>query len=219
MLLCVSQTQSKFVSADLAEFYNTSGIEHVVMAPLNLQSKRRAQSCVDTCKRALKKIKEGGSCASKAIDIFLLTYKNTPSKLLEHKSPAEVMFNRRIRTCLELLRPPPRLDPELEDVRTVPRKFKFNNLVYAKQYRRNSWRWVPGVISGCIGRVMYEVTIEQGRKIRSHINQLRTRVDGNNANEVAAKLDTTSKRSLPLSLLYDAWNMIEQVHNPVEGPN
>nr|XP_040225664.2 uncharacterized protein LOC120951179 isoform X1 [Anopheles coluzzii]XP_049463858.1 uncharacterized protein LOC125906916 [Anopheles coluzzii]XP_049467105.1 uncharacterized protein LOC125908412 [Anopheles coluzzii] len=47
--------------------------------------------------------------SQEAIDVFLLTYRSTPNKLLENqKTPADVMFNRRIRTTLELLRSPPR---------------------------------------------------------------------------------------------------------------
>ncbi|XP_061506862.1 uncharacterized protein K02A2.6-like [Anopheles gambiae] len=147
----VSDNGTQFTSADFAEFCNTNGVEHIRTAPFHPQSNGQAERFVDTFKRALKKIREGGSSVSEALDTFLLTYRSTPSKLLEQKSPAELMFSRKIRTCLELLRPPQRLDPVSEG---NPRKFKMNDLVYAKQYRRNSWRWVPGMISGRIGRVI-----------------------------------------------------------------
>ncbi|XP_061519181.1 uncharacterized protein K02A2.6-like [Anopheles gambiae] len=207
----VSDNGTQFTSADFAEFCNTNGVEHIRTAPFHPQSNGQAERFFDTFKRAFKKIREGGSSVSEALDTFLLTYRSTPSKLLEQKSPAELMFSRKIRTCLELLRPPQRLDPVSEG---NPRKFKMNDLVYAKQYRRNNWRWVPGMISGRIGRVMYEVTIEQNRKIRSHVNQLQKQVDRNNTSKVTAQLDNTSNTSLPLNVLLDAWNMVEEVHYP-----
>ncbi|XP_058817027.1 uncharacterized protein K02A2.6-like [Topomyia yanbarensis] len=113
-----------------------------------------------------------------ALDIFLLTYRSTPNRALpDQKSPSEVMFGRKIRTCLELLRPPTVRTPVApSDDHTKPRFFSRNYSVYAKLYGRNGWKWAPGTIIEKIGDVMYNVWVDDRRMLRSHINQLRSRL-------------------------------------------
>ncbi|XP_055615053.1 uncharacterized protein K02A2.6-like [Toxorhynchites rutilus septentrionalis] len=84
-----------------------------------------AERFVDTFKRAVKKIREGRGSIEEALDVFLLTYRSTPSHALpDQKSPFEIMFGRKIRTCLELLRPPPvRVPVPTVDDRKQPRSF------------------------------------------------------------------------------------------------
>nr|XP_029723047.1 uncharacterized protein LOC115263809 [Aedes albopictus] len=85
------------------------------------------------------------------------------------------MFGRKIRTCLELLRPPPVRTPVQPSDDKKPRSFCRNDTVYAKLYGRNGWKWVPGTVVEKIGDVMYNVWVEDHRMLRSHINQLRSR--------------------------------------------
>ena len=108
--------------------------------------------------------------SQQAIDVFLLTYRSTPNKLLENqKTPADVMFNRRIRTTLELLRSPPRPSPSTYTSEHNPRKFNAGDPIYAKLNEVNKWSWVPGVIDEQIGSVIFKVLITSGRTLRSHI--------------------------------------------------
>ncbi|XP_062703115.1 uncharacterized protein K02A2.6-like [Aedes albopictus] len=103
----VSDNGTQFTSAEFAEFCNTNGIQHITTAPFHPQSNGQVERFVDTFKRATKKIREGKGSMQEALDLFLLTYRSTPNTYAPNGlSPAEAMFGRRIRTNLELLRPP-----------------------------------------------------------------------------------------------------------------
>ncbi|XP_062703621.1 uncharacterized protein K02A2.6-like [Aedes albopictus] len=183
----VSDNGTQFTSAEFAEFCTSNGIEHLTTAPFHPQSNGQAERFVDTFKRAVKKIREGRGSMQEALDIFLLTYRSTPNRALpDQKSPSEVMFGRKIRTCLELLRPPPVRTPvPTSNNSKQPRSFHRDDPVYAKLHIRNGWKWVPGKIIEKIGDVMYNVWVENRRMLRSHINQLRSRM----------ATDTTPKQS------------------------
>lgn len=67
-----------------------------------------------------------GSSSLRYNDI-VLTYRSTPNSVLpDEKSPAKVMFGRKIHTCLELLRlSPVRMSVPANDDRKTPRSFSF----------------------------------------------------------------------------------------------
>ncbi|XP_040172372.1 uncharacterized protein K02A2.6-like [Anopheles arabiensis] len=194
----VSDNGRQFTSAIFADFCNTNGIEHIKTAPYHPQSNGQAERFVDSFKRALKKIKVGKVSLQEALDTFLLTYRSTPNKQLEGmRTPAEVMFERKIRTCLELLRPPVQVESTSKQM--PPRKFHVGETVYAKEYRNNSWSWIPGEITKRRGNVMYEVQNAAGKKWRSHINQLRPRL---NIGTHTVQPDAT-ETSMALNILLD----------------
>nr|XP_049462478.1 uncharacterized protein K02A2.6-like [Anopheles coluzzii]XP_049462479.1 uncharacterized protein K02A2.6-like [Anopheles coluzzii] len=85
------------------EFCTTNGIEHIRTAPYHPQSNGQAERFVDSLKRGLKKISEGGASAQESLDIFLLMYRSLPNRQLENgKSPAELMLGRRMRTVSDI---------------------------------------------------------------------------------------------------------------------
>ncbi|XP_055623231.1 uncharacterized protein K02A2.6-like [Toxorhynchites rutilus septentrionalis] len=138
----VSDNGTQFTSAEFADFCASNGIEHLTTAPFHPQSNGQAERFVDTFKRAVKKIREGRGSIEEALDVFLLTYRSTPSRALpDQKSPSEIMFGRKIRTCLELLRPPPvRVPVPTDDDRKQPRSFNRNETVYAKLHGHTGWK-------------------------------------------------------------------------------
>lgn len=174
--IIVSDNGTQFTSSEFADFCAENGITHLRTASYHPQSNGQAERFVDTFKRALRKIRVSTRSLQEALDVFLLTYRSTPNRVLPEKhSPAEMMFNRRIRTSLELLRPPVKPIPVAEDVHVKKKSFNINDPVLVKKYHRNSWSWISGTIIDRIGRVMYRVNVEGGREIRAHINQMRPR--------------------------------------------
>ncbi|XP_053691563.1 uncharacterized protein K02A2.6-like [Sabethes cyaneus] len=143
-----------------------------------------------------------------ALDTFLLTYRSTPNRSTpDGLSPSEVLFGRRIRTSLELLRVPPKQTPELSEQGAADRRtFQRNDFVYAKVYKNNAWSWVPGTILEKVGNVMFNVWIQDRRLIRSHLNQLRSRLSSSAVRDQEAKQPSANK-SLPLDILLDAWGL------------
>lgn len=119
----ISDSGTPFVSAEFEEFCTRNGIEHIRTPPYHPQSNGRAARFVDTLKRGLKKISEGRRYTQEALDLLLLTYRSTRNSQIENgKSPAEIMFVRRIRTCLELLRAYPTITPVTDDAKSRRRK-------------------------------------------------------------------------------------------------
>ncbi|XP_065091133.1 uncharacterized protein K02A2.6-like [Ochlerotatus camptorhynchus] len=104
----VSDNGTQFKNSEFAQFYKTNEIDHVTTAPFHRQSNGQAERFVDTFKRAIKKLDERRSSTDEALDTFLLAYQSTPNQSApEGLSPSEIMFGRRLRTCLELLSPSP----------------------------------------------------------------------------------------------------------------
>ncbi|XP_055604914.1 uncharacterized protein K02A2.6-like [Uranotaenia lowii] len=75
----VSDNGTQFTSGEFATFCIENGIDHVTTAPFHPQSNGQAERYVDTFKRAIKKIREGGGSITEALDVFLLTYRTTPN--------------------------------------------------------------------------------------------------------------------------------------------
>ncbi|XP_058837817.1 uncharacterized protein K02A2.6-like [Topomyia yanbarensis] len=202
----VSDNGSQFTSAEFQSYCTDNGIEHLTTAPFHPQSNGQAERFVDTFKRSIKKIKEGRATMREALSTFLLTYRSTPCfSSPDGKSPAEVMFGRPIRTSLDLLRPPPdsvQFEQPSES-RPLKRECKAKDPVYAKVFVKNQWHWAPGTVLECIGRVMYNVQLDNRRLVRSHVNQLRDRAISEDLN-VSTSTDSTK---LPLNILLDAWNL------------
>ena len=61
-----------------------------------------------------------------------------------------------------------------ESSMNTSRIFAREDLVYAKLYHRNGWKWVPAVVVQKRGSVVYKLNTGQ-RMIISHMNQLKRR--------------------------------------------
>lgn len=83
--------------------------------------------------------------------------------------------------------------------------------MYAKVHRADSWQWVSGTVIEKIGAVNYNVFLdEQGRLIRSHTNQLKTRFQ---------QPDQESHQQTSLSIFFDNFGLtIPAAEPPVEVP-
>ncbi|XP_065082448.1 uncharacterized protein K02A2.6-like [Ochlerotatus camptorhynchus] len=190
----VSDNGTRFTSSEFAQFCKTNGIDHVTTAPFHPQSNGQ----------------EGRSSTDEALDTFLLAYRSTPNRSApEGLCSSEIMFGRRLRTCLELLRPSPeRPPPELSPVdlkKSSMRSFSQSDLVYAKIYTKNTWNWVPGTVIEKVGRVMYNVLTDSRRLVRSHLNQLRSRTSVC-SNQGPGSSQSSNHKQLPLQALFDTWN-------------
>ncbi|XP_055590876.1 uncharacterized protein K02A2.6-like [Uranotaenia lowii] len=170
----VSDNGSQFTSAEFATFCVENAIHHVTTAPYHPQSNGQVERFVDTFKRSLRKIREGKATIQEALDTFLLTYRTTPNPVTG-QSPADLIFGRPIRTCLELLRPPPTPNVPERQLEGKVRCFKQHDSVYAQLHSKNTWRWAAGIVLERVGRVMYNVWIEDSRMCRIHVNQMRSR--------------------------------------------
>ncbi|XP_054713650.1 uncharacterized protein K02A2.6-like [Uloborus diversus] len=100
----VSDNGKQFTSHLFDHFCKQNGIQQSTTPPYHPQSNGQAERFVDTFKRGIKKIQQGGDLQS-AVNTFLFTYRYTPNKYIGNKSPAELMLGRKLRTVLDLVRP------------------------------------------------------------------------------------------------------------------
>ena len=95
----MSDNSPQFTSTEFEKFINRYGIKHIRTAPFHPSSNGAAERVVGVLKNAIK-----ASRGSFDIQNFLLA-----NRITEHsttgRSPAELMFGRKIRTRLDLLKP------------------------------------------------------------------------------------------------------------------
>lgn len=203
--LLVTDNGTQFKSAEFSQYCCENGIRHVTTAPFHPQSNGQAERFVDTFKRAVRKIQEGEGNIKQALEIFLLTYRTTPNpNVPDGKSPAEAMYNRPLRTSMDLLRAPHEPVPATTSPAnsSQPRTFAPKDTVYAKVYANNKWTWASGIVVEKVGKVMYNIWVNNRKMIRSHINQLRARtVSGPDIEQ------TQSSMQLPINILLNEWKL------------
>ncbi|XP_062538134.1 uncharacterized protein K02A2.6-like [Armigeres subalbatus] len=213
----VTDNGTQFSSEQFAVLCRKNGIQHFRTSPYHPQSNGQSERFVDTLKRSLRKINEGES-VSESLQTFLQFYRTTTSRVLNGRTPSQLMLGR-IKTVLDLLhhqQPKPVVLNQRQDKQfnrkhgATPRGFRKGDMVYAKVYRSNTkWQWASGVIIEVIGRVNHNVLLDDwhGRKklIRSHSNQLKHH---------SSEATTGAADSTPLGILV-VWNSISWTSSTV----
>ena len=139
-----------------------------------------AERAVQAFKTGLKKITEGS--LESRLARFLLNYQTT-THATTGVSPAELMFGRRIRTRLDLLKPDlsrtvrarQEHQKKTHDAHARPRDLAIGATVYAKNFGQGP-PWLPGVIKDLTGPVSYTIEVEDGRIFWRHVDHVRVRV-------------------------------------------
>ena len=100
--IIVSDNGTSFTSQEFQTFLKQNGIQHVRTSAYHPSSNGLAERYVQTVKQGLKKITLGSM--ESRIARLLSHYRVTPQSTTG-RSPAELMFGRKLRTRLDLLRP------------------------------------------------------------------------------------------------------------------
>ena len=111
------------------------------------------------------------------LDRLLYKYRIMPHSTTG-KTPAELMFNREIRTPFHLLQPGSlctQSNPLIQSqVKSKTREFREGDLIWARSFGKGE-KWISGVIKKRLGNVTYEVKIEGKATSNRHIDHLRKR--------------------------------------------
>ena len=173
----VSDNGTAFTSADFATFIQSNAIQFVRIPPFHPSSNGRAERAVQTTKASLKRIFHNVSALTStewnlALSRFLLSQHVTPIQGL-NKSPAELLQGRQLRTCLSIILP----NNSLTSNSTVSyaNSVDIGMLVWARNYSAYGCKWIPGKIIGKKGNVLFDVLIDDNRKLVRHLDQLRMR--------------------------------------------
>ena len=179
-------------STEFSDFLKRNGVRHVRTPPYHPVSNGLAERAVQTFKEAMKRIK-GGSLNTR-LSRFLFRYCMTPHTSTQ-VSPAELMFGRKLRSHLDLLRPSTgRTVRQVQDqqkknhnVRSQSRSFVIGESVYARNYGQGS-KWLPGLVIETEGSVLFRVRLIDGRIICRHVDQLRSRIGADGPSEAEEEL-------------------------------
>ena len=181
--ILVSDNGPNFVSQEFETFLKRNGIIHKTSAPYHPASNGLAERAVRTVKQGLKKTTQGS--IQDRLSRFLFGYRNTPQTTTGH-APAELMFNRLLRTPMDLLKPD--LSRRMEEKQkrhsdqvNPARDFKPSDMVFVKNLPPGSKPiWLPGVIQASKGPRSYTIVLTDGRVVRRHCDHLRQRYEQEN---------------------------------------
>lgn len=142
--IIVNDNAANLTSREILMFYEKNGIKMLPIAPYNPQANGQAERMVQTTKTALKKFKKGDW--DQKIARFLLKQHTNPSSTTG-KSPAELMFNRKLKTALDKISPvyedPESVEPRYSGIRKISPGCR----VRMRNFRSNEPKWT---VATCI---------------------------------------------------------------------
>lgn len=178
--IVMSDNGPEFASNSFREFARNWNFQHTTSSPRYPQSNGQVERAIQTVKNIMRKTKYDQS----DLNIALLEYLNTP---ISHEipSPAELMYNRKLRSIVpcspDLLRP--NVQTEItKKLNSRQQQQKINYDKRAKQLKNLSIgqkvkvridnRWVPGVVKGLSGPRSYLIAMETGNILRRNRKHL-----------------------------------------------
>jgi transposase InsO family protein len=94
----------QWVSEEFRQFCQTNGCQHIKSTPYHPKTNGLAEHAVRTFKKRMSVAKSSSTDINTGLRKFLMSYRNTPHKSMG-RSPAELLFCRRLQTRLDLLKP------------------------------------------------------------------------------------------------------------------
>lgn len=176
--LVVSDGGPPFKSKYVSDFFRNNGIQHIVGPPYHPMSNGAAENSVKHFKTklmaALQDSRNNGISLNSLISRFLINYRNTPHTVTA-KSPAEIIFNKKIRTRLTILaekrNKAENCSPGAN--RTACKELIKGDTVMVRDYSvPNRKQWTEGIIKKRIGRTTYLAIVSGGRCWKRHLNQI-----------------------------------------------
>ena len=174
----VTDNGPQWTSSDFENYMKNCKIKHTFSSPYHPATNGAAENFVKTFKDKIEKMIKDGNSLNFAINRFLGDFRNTEHSTTG-KSPAQLQFNRQLRTRHNVLK------PEVQDrVESQQYKQKENmhghrkmnltvgNLVYARDYRRNTNVRSKAEIIKVVSPVTCYVKFEDGLTSKRHANQL-----------------------------------------------
>ena len=174
-LTLVSDNGPSFVGEEFEKFMLKNGIKHVLTAPYHPASNGQAERMVRTFKESMKSLSSGD--IETKLYRLLFSYRMTPNTATG-KSPAELLFQRQLRSQFDRILPKaskenaiPKITKKIEG---KLREFDEDDTVWVRNYGEGE-KWVPGTIVKRTGKVNYQV-VSKDKILHRHVDQLIARV-------------------------------------------
>ena len=172
----MSDNGTCFTSSEFQMFLRQNGVKHLLSAPYHPPTNGLAEQAVQVVKQGLKKVHTGSRIAT-----VFFAYRLTPQTTTK-TSPSELLFGRRLRSRLDLLKPNTAVRVELEQSKQVEqrekrsreRHFEVGDSVCVRNTTSGS-QWSPGEVITKSGPVSYRVRLTDGRERRCHVEQIHKR--------------------------------------------
>ncbi|XP_060543046.1 uncharacterized protein K02A2.6-like [Pantherophis guttatus] len=169
--LIVSDNGPPFTSNTFEMFLADQGIRHALSAPKKPSTNGLAERMVRSTKETLMRLGPGDIQAK--LDKLLAIQHITPSATT-HRSPAELLMGRKLRSPLDRLHPQYSTEKPTDSTSRI-REFQPGDRVYAKNLSGNPLS-VPATITQVTGPLSYRVQTSDGQHWKRHIDQLRGRL-------------------------------------------
>ncbi len=177
----VSDNGTGFISQEFKTFLRKNGIRQVNIAPRHPSSTGQIKRMVQTTKEALARMSK--HVRDLQLAKFLLSQHITPH-VTTGRCPAEMLFNRKLKICLDRLHPDNYTKKEvlLEVEQMLARssvrwrQFQVADTVGIRGFGVDR-KWIPATIVAVSGPVSYVVYTSDGRTGKRHVDQIRRRVD------------------------------------------
>ena len=176
--ILVSDNGTCFTSDMFETFLKRNGVKHLCSAPYHPSTNGLAERAVQVLKRGLKKM-VGGTIETR-VSRLLAAYRVTPHSTTG-LSPAELMFNRKIRTRFDLAKPcvgqhvrarQEQQKQHHDRARSDRSNFEVGDSVNVKNFGQGP-KWLAAVVARKTGPLSYEVELlETGQVQRRHLDQM-----------------------------------------------
>ena len=175
-LTLVSDNGPSFVGEEFENSMEKNGVKYIHTARYHPVSNSQEERMVRTFKESLKTLTMGD--LQTQLDRLLYKYRITPHSTTG-KTPAQMMFNRELRSPFDLLRPGSQENQvsSQENPRDRTRSLEAGTLVWARNFG-NGDKWIPGVIKKKLGNVTYEIDFKDRETSNRHIDHLKERQEG-----------------------------------------
>ncbi|XP_063545753.1 uncharacterized protein K02A2.6-like [Cydia strobilella] len=189
-LTLVTDNGTAFCSQEFQSFCILNGIKHVTSPPYHAASNGQAESYVKIVKKGIRSSLMSSSNVKQAkmeLLKYLFDYRNSKHTTTGF-SPAQLVYERKMRSRIDLLSPPsplpssaaPKSDkPDVQcsqDNNNVTNRKQFaigTFALYTKNVNNNKITWSKGTVEKRIGKVMYLIKDWDSQiSYRKHVNQL-----------------------------------------------
>lgn len=168
----VSDNGRTVISTEFKTFLKNNGIYHKCTAPYHPATNGLAERFVQTFKQALRKSNVTCNNIKTNLQKVLFQYRLTPHPEL-NKSPAEAMYGRKLKSRLDLMFPVVNKDENALENIVVLRNFREGERVAVREYLDKKTKWRFGYVIRKLGKLHYEVKLDNGKIWKRHVNQIK----------------------------------------------
>lgn len=168
----VTDNGRTFTSTEFRTFLKQNGVNFKYTAPYNPATNGQAERFVQTLKNALRRMEANTTNVYEQLCKLLLQYRIAPHATT-NKSPAELFLGKKVRTRLDLLFPLKEENKIVIQGNGNRKNFTIGERVACRNYiGRDKWRF--GNVKNNCGKLHYQITLDDGRTWRRHVNQMRS---------------------------------------------